>query len=56
VYFADPQASSAARAPCPQDVELQRPVSQGALGEALTRARACFEKQVSNGRDWRRVR
>ena len=55
-YFADPQAPSAARQPCPQDIELLRPLSQGALGEALARARACFERQVTSGRDWRRVR
>jgi hypothetical protein len=56
VYYADPNTPNAARPPCPQDAELQQPVSVGAFGDALTRARACFERQVSGGRDWRRVR
>ena len=56
-YFADPPAaSSPARLACPQDDELQHPVSIGALGDAWNRARACFERQVAGGRDWRRVR
>jgi hypothetical protein len=55
VYFSMPDAPGA-RPPCPQDVELQRPVSIGALGDAYARARTCFERQVSGGRDWRRVR
>lgn len=56
-YFADPPAaSSPTRQICPQDDELQHPVSIGALGDAWSRARACFERQVSGGRDWRRVR
>ena len=56
-YFADQAAvSSAGRQSCPTDDELQHPVSIGALGDALTRARACFERQVAGGRDWRRVR
>ena len=56
-YFADPPAvSTPARQSCPQDDELQHPVSIGALGDAWTRARACFERQVAGGRDWRRVR
>lgn len=57
VYFADPPAVVAgSRLTCPSDDELQHPVSIGALGDAWTRARACFERQVSGGRDWRRVR
>ena len=56
VYFADPTAASTARPPCPQDIELQRPISVGALGDGLARARACFERQVAGGRDWRKAR
>jgi SpoIID/LytB domain protein len=56
VYFADPEAASASRSTCPADDELLRPVSIGALGDALARARACFERQLGPGRDWRRVR
>lgn len=56
-YFADSiPASAASRTVCPTDDELQHPVSIGALSDAWTRARACFERQVGNGRDWRRVR
>jgi SpoIID/LytB domain protein len=55
-YFADPRATSNARPPCPDDAELQQPLSVGAYGDALARARACFERQISGGRDWRRVR
>ena len=56
IYFADPASSGAARVVCPQDSELQSPVSLGALGDAFARARGCFERQVSGSRDWRKVR
>ncbi|MEQ1729807.1 MAG: hypothetical protein ABL982_15655, partial [Vicinamibacterales bacterium] len=56
IYFADPAASGNARGVCPQDSELQSPVSLGALGDAFARARSCFERQVSGGRNWRNVR
>ena len=56
VYFADPATASGARLACPQDSELQNPVSPGGLGDAFARARSCFERQVSGGRDWRSVR
>jgi SpoIID/LytB domain protein len=56
VHFADPDAPNTARPPCPQDSELRSPLSPGALGDALARARACFERQISGGRDWRKVR
>jgi SpoIID/LytB domain protein len=55
-YFADPGTANSARPPCPEDAELQQPLSVGAYGDALARARACFERQISGGRDWRRVR
>jgi stage II sporulation protein D (peptidoglycan lytic transglycosylase) len=44
------------RTPCPEDVELLRPVSVGALSYAYARARACFEKQIAAGKSWRDVR
>ncbi len=56
LYFADPAAAGGSRGACPQDSDLQNPVSPGALGDALARARGCFERQVSGGRDWRSVR
>jgi hypothetical protein len=56
IHFADPGSSTAARGACPSDDELRRPLSIGALGDAYTRARACFERQIAGGRDWRRVR
>lgn len=56
IYFADPAPSGTIRGACPQDGELQSPVSLGALGDAFSRARACFERQVRGGRDWRNVR
>ena len=56
VYYADPEAPAPARQPCPQDADLRRPVSIGSLGDAFARARVCFERQISGGRDWRRVR
>ncbi len=56
IYFADPAPAGGGRGVCPQDSELQRPVSLGALGDAFARARGCFERQLSGGRDWRSVR
>ena len=56
IYFADPAPAGGPRTVCPQDSELQSPVSLGALGDGLARARGCFERQVSGGRDWRSVR
>jgi len=44
------------RASCPDDNELQHPVSVGALSNAYARARACFAKQIQAGRTWREVR
>lgn len=56
VHFADGDTVNASRVVCPQDDELRRPVSIGALGDAWGRARVCFERQLTSGRDWRRVR
>ena len=44
------------RASCPDDNELLRPVSVGALSNAYARARACFARQIQAGRSWRDVR
>jgi len=44
------------RASCPDDNELRRPVSVGALMNAYARARACFVKQIQNGKGWREIR
>ncbi|PYR15658.1 MAG: hypothetical protein DMG00_00130 [Acidobacteria bacterium] len=58
LYFSDRAAAppAAVRAPCPGDNELRRPVSAGALTNAHARARACFARQIEQGRDWRNVR
>lgn len=59
LYFADGQPGqpeALPRAPCPADLELQRPVSAGALSTAFSDARACFERQIASGRSWRDVR
>jgi SpoIID/LytB domain protein len=56
-YFADPQASvPESRNPCPTDAELARPLSAGALSDALVRARACVARQLADGRSWRDLR
>jgi len=58
LYFSNRDAAppAAVRAPCPGDNELRRPVSAGALTSAYARARACFARQIEQGRDWRNVR
>jgi hypothetical protein len=56
VHFADGTSGPAMKSPCPQDEELLRPLSAGALGDAYARARACFERQLAGGRQWREVR
>ncbi len=44
------------RSSCPNDNELLRPVSVGALSNASTRAAACFARQIAAGRAWRDVK
>jgi stage II sporulation protein D (peptidoglycan lytic transglycosylase) len=56
VHFAEAQDGPQSRVVCPQDVELTRPVSMGAYGDASRRARICFERQLASGKDWRDVR
>jgi SpoIID/LytB domain protein len=51
-----PAFRPAPRAACPDDPELLRPVSVGALSNAYARARACFARQIQGGRAWRDVR
>jgi SpoIID/LytB domain protein len=55
-YFAESGDSSSSRLACPVDVELTRPLSAGAYGDATRRARACFERQLSARKDWRTVK
>jgi hypothetical protein len=59
LYFADVRRSETTtevHALCPSDEELQDPISAGALSQAYTRARACFGRQIAEGRSWREVR
>jgi SpoIID/LytB domain protein len=44
------------RTSCPDDAELLRPVSAGALTNAYARAQACFARQMGQRRSWRDVR
>ncbi len=44
------------RLSCPEDVELQQPLSAGALSTAHARALACFARQAGDGRSWRDVK
>jgi stage II sporulation protein D len=55
-YFAEAGDSPSGRLACPDDVELTRPLSVGAYGDATRRARACFERQLSWRKDWRAVK
>jgi hypothetical protein len=56
VYFSDGRTGTAVGGACPADADLLHPVSGGALGTALARAEACFERQLASGRSWREVR
>jgi stage II sporulation protein D len=44
------------RTSCPDDNELRRPVSVGALSNAYARARSCFAKQIQAGKNWKDVK
>lgn len=44
------------RMPCPNDSELLRPVSVGALSNAYARAAACVARQMAAGKAWRDVK
>jgi SpoIID/LytB domain protein len=56
VHFAEGEDGPSGRVVCPQDVEITRPVSVGAFGDAARRARVCFERQLSARKDWRAVK
>jgi SpoIID/LytB domain protein len=56
LYFADAAPAAEVRGGCPQDNELMRPVSAGALGNAYARARSCFARQIEAGRTWQNVK
>jgi hypothetical protein len=58
LYYADagPGTPPAGRISCPSDSELERPVSAGALSNALSRAKGCFAKQIGSGKTWKDVR
>lgn len=55
-HFSESGDAPSGRVTCPQDVELTRPLSVGAYGDASRRARVCFERQLSAGKDWRAVK
>jgi hypothetical protein len=56
VHFSEGEDWPSRRVVCPEDVELTRPLSVGAFGDASRRARACFERQLSARKDWRTVK
>jgi len=56
VHFSEGADGPSKREVCPDDVELTRPLSMGAFGDASRRARACFERQLSTRKDWRAVK
>jgi hypothetical protein len=56
LHFSEGEDGPTGRVLCPEDVELTRPVSVGAYGDASRRARACFERQLSSRKDWRQVK
>lgn len=56
LHFSERAHGGLSRAICPPDAELLRPASIGALGDAYARAHACFERQISAGREWRDVK
>jgi SpoIID/LytB domain protein len=56
-YFADAAGGDAPTSgPCPADVELEQPISAGALSDARARARGCFARQIASGRRWQDVK
>jgi stage II sporulation protein D len=56
IHFSEASSAPSVKGPCPQEADLFLPVSIGALGDALARARACVERQLTSGRSWRDVR
>jgi stage II sporulation protein D len=58
IYFAEPREARPVqgRVACPEDRDLQQPVSMGALAAAYASARGCVARQLASGRNWREVR
>jgi SpoIID/LytB domain protein len=63
IYFAEGKAEGGdersrprGRLACPDDSELNQPLSAGALSNAHARALACFARQAADGRAWRDVK
>jgi hypothetical protein len=50
-----PQAELS-RASCPDDAELGRPVSAGALSNAYARAQSCFVRDLMKRKSWRDIK
>ena len=44
------------RVKCPEDAELLRPASPGALSNAYARAATCFARQMNAGRKWTEIK
>ena len=44
------------RLSCPEDIDLNQPVSAGSLSNAHARALACFARQAGDGKSWRDVK
>jgi hypothetical protein len=65
VYFSDEPAparqtdtrsAESSRVSCPDDAELDRPVSVGALTNAYARAQACFARDLAKHKSWRDIK
>jgi SpoIID/LytB domain protein len=56
LHYSEGRNGPGNRGSCPLDAEFVNPVSIGALGDVYSRARACFERQLSVGRAWRDIR
>jgi SpoIID/LytB domain protein len=56
IHFSEGENAPSGRVVCPEDAEITRPVSVGAFGDALRRARVCFERQLAARKDWRAVK
>ncbi len=52
----DSQGRPTVRTLCPDDVELQQPVSAGSFSNAYARALACFAREAGRGRSWKDVK
>jgi SpoIID/LytB domain protein len=53
---ADTRPAESRRAPCPDDTELLRPVSVGALTNAYARAESCFVRDLAKRKSWRDIK